>query len=97
MMPKMRRFWTQTEIDTLRALYPNTLTRDIAARIGRSVRATYHKALTIGLAKDPEFIKSSLSRIRKGSPRGIDTRFKPGHRPHNKGVAGWQAGGQRAG
>ena len=25
-----------------------------------------------------------------------DTRFKPGHRPHNKGVKGWQAGGRSA-
>lgn len=54
----------------------------------------YGKANSLGLKKSPEFLASANSgRLRKGDRRGAGTRFQKGTEPHNKGVKGWQAGG----
>lgn len=92
----MRRYWTTTEIAQMRALYPDLRAKDVAAIIGRDVKAVYMKAKHLGLTKSEAFKASDLSaRIRRGqqSPTMIASRIQPGAAPWNKGKK-WDAGGR---
>lgn len=91
MSRRPRRFWTAAELDTLRELYPDHLTADIARRLDRVTGSVHAKAYELGLTKSDAFKASDLSkRIQRGkqSPAMIATQFKPGLVPWNKGVKG---------
>lgn len=94
MVPAGRRHWTRAEIDFLRISYPDTPTVEIAARLGRGIRATYEKANALGIGKSAAFLASSRAG-RFDGVRGLPTRFKPGQTPWNKGTH-FSAGGRSA-
>lgn len=78
--------FTQEQEAKLVELYPKMQTRQIAAILGRTERSVYQKASALGLNKSPEYLQSSESgRIQKGRKIGLETCFKKGHTPRNKG------------
>lgn len=79
-----RFFWKESDLAILKKLYSNTKTETVAAIIGIKVSQVYHKANDLGLKKHPEFIKRH-ARFQPGSTVGINTRFKKGNIPQNKG------------
>lgn len=91
---KNRNPWTQQEIDILIRDYPNTRTEAIAKQLCRSAQSVYSKAAGLGIRKSADYLNSASSgRLQPGDNTGISTRFKPGNKPHNYGIKGWQAGG----
>ena len=89
-----RKRWTDADVRILKREYPNTPTRERAERFGRTMRSVYVKAKALGLRKSKAYMQGAhADRFRPGNQRGKATQFKPGHRPHNKGKKGWQAGG----
>lgn len=90
----MRRYWTPNEIETLRHLYPDTPTWEIARQLGRTVRSIFQQANSIGVRKSQKFLASPASgRLRPGANIGGKTKFKHGHAPWNKGKQ-FDAGGR---
>ncbi len=90
----IRRPWTKGEDALMRREYPRKRTDAIAEKLGRSVRAIYMRADTLGLSKSVAYIASVDSgRLSKLVPRGAAYRFKPGQRPWNAGIS-WNAGGR---
>ncbi len=90
----MKKIWTNDEIELLTRLYPDTSTSALAVLSCRSKRGIYSKASSLGLRKSEEYLNSAgVGRIRSGDDRSKAAPFKLGHRPHNFGVKGWQAGG----
>ena len=86
----MRR-WTLAEIETVRSMYPEAHTADIAALLGRTLSQVYNKALGMGLHKSSEYLASdAAARIQRGKqhPNMIASRIKPGTPPWNKGRKG---------
>jgi len=82
-----KRFWTPEELQTLKELYPDTLTQVIADKINHPIKAVYRKAYDLGLSKSEAFRKSETSgRIQKLASFGDKFRFKKGHVPFNKGL-----------
>lgn len=77
-----RRYWTTTEIRTMRALYPNTANPEIGKTLGRTDTAVMLMALKLGLRKSPAFMAGPV------------VRWQAGNRPWNAGKRGWQAGGK---
>lgn len=91
-----RKFWSQDEIDIIRARYPDEPTSKLAAELGRAERSIYSIANRLGIKKSDLFLKSVISgRIQRGisDPRVISTQFKPGQLSWNKGMKGLQIGG----
>ena len=86
-----RRRWTSAELATLRELYADTLTQQIADLVGHPLRSVYCKALSLGLKKSTEFIATHC-RCSDGR-LGMKSRFKPGQQPWNKGI-NYFAGGR---
>jgi hypothetical protein len=85
----MRRFWTDEEIELLKATYPDQPSADIARALERDVQTIYHKAASLGLKKSDEYLASPAAcRLRRGDNVGQNTRFSKGHTPFNKGVKG---------
>lgn len=76
----------------LKKHYADTLTTDLAYFFGRTKPALYGIAKKLGLKKSAEYLKEHC-RLQKGSQVGRAHQFKPGHRPCNKGIKGWEAGG----
>ena len=60
------------------------MAEEIAAFLERSVTQVYNKAHSLGLKKDPEFVKE-LGRKYSQHPNAVAHRFKPGIIPPNKG------------
>lgn len=90
----MKRLYTKAEIDLLIELYPNTLTADIAKRIGRSSVSVSNKAHELGLNKSPGFMSSRMAgRFNSNQECSKKTQFKPGHIAWNKGKK-FDAGGK---
>lgn len=86
-----RREWTDRELRILRDLYPDVLAETVARELGRSVSSVHQKAGLLGLRKSDDFNARDLSgRIQRGTrdPRMVETRFKRGAEPWNKGIAG---------
>lgn len=50
--------WTKDDIKTLKRLFPNTPTADIAAELGRSVDCVKKKAERLGLKKTKKYMRS---------------------------------------
>ncbi len=90
----MRKIWTNDETELLTRLYPGTSIKVLADRFCCSMRVIYSKAKRLGLRKSEECFNSAgvAGRFRPGDGRRAGE-FKQGHRPHNFGVKGWQAGG----
>lgn len=80
------RFWTQEEVAILEEMYSrkDIFASDIAARLGRSVKQVYQKAMSLGL-KRPWEAKSRAGKIGTQSEGAKAHRFKPGTTPPNKG------------
>lgn len=83
--------WTAAEIATLRARYPDTLTRALADDLGISLNAVHNMAFKLGLYKTRAY-KSAQAR---SAGNGTSTRFQPGHTTWNKGQK-FVAGGRSA-
>lgn len=89
--------WTPAELDTLRAMYPDTRTSVIAAQLGIKLSVVYRRAAYMGLRKsDAYYADGSNGRLAPGTAKGRDTRFQPGLVPWNKGLKGFKAGGRSA-
>lgn len=84
----MRRYWTESEVSSLKILYPDMRTADVAEKFGRSTEEIYHKAGALGLKKSKAYLAGPhASRLRRGDGVGQAYRFKPGHTPWNKGYS----------
>lgn len=94
-----RHVWTDAQIDILRRDYADTVTRELAARLGAPQHAVHAKAYRLGLSKSEAFQASDRSgRILRGGKLSVATQFKPGTVPPNKGLRrpGWTAGNMAA-
>lgn len=91
-----RRFWTDTERATLRALYPDHSAAECAAALGRPYRSIVDQVRRHGLRKSREWIvgraRANTLRQGHGSRSG---QFKPGHRTWNSGMKGLQLSDSR--
>jgi len=86
-----RAMWTEEQLATLRRLYPNYKTEDVAFMVGHPLQVTYRKANSLGLHKSDEFL-SGASAGRLDGVRGGSTRFQKGIQPWNKGAKGVNMG-----
>ena len=87
--------WTAAELATLRRLYPDVQTAEIARRLKRKTWSVYQRAYHLGLKKSPEYLASlPACRLRPGSGVGSASRFYKGQVPPNKGLRrpGWGPG-----
>lgn len=79
--------WTDEQIATLRSLYPNFKTADVATTLGRPAGRVYQKANSLGLKKSAEYLASPAAcRLRRGDNVGAAHRFQPGQAAWNKGT-----------
>lgn len=79
-----RRFWTPEEIKALTELYPDATASEASASIGRSVSGIHGMAAKLGIRKSKAFYLSQASG-RLESAAGLESRFKKGSVPWNKG------------
>lgn len=82
-----RKPWTDIELAVLREHYPDSLTSDIAAALGRPVHSVYGKAIGMGLRKSAEYLAGPESG-RLDGVRGRASRFVKGQTSWNKGIKG---------
>lgn len=88
-MGRSRQPWSAAEVATLRALYPDTPTAEVARRLGRPVGQVYQAADRYGVRKSAAYLASPAAcRLRRGDAIGKPWQFKPGLVPWNKGMAG---------
>jgi len=82
----MGRKWTDKEIATLKSLYPDTPTIDLAKMFDRPYAGVYGKAHVLGLKKSDQYMKKILAiegeKLRKV---GAGSRYKKGNVPYQKG------------
>lgn len=72
--------WSESEVDLLTKLYPDTDTKQVAQLLNRSVRSVYMKAFNLGLAKSPEYLDDPTNPRRftkKHRPRGNEGKGLP--------------------
>lgn len=82
-----REHWRPDEEALLRELYPDTSTKHIAARLGRSLSTVYQCAARLGLEKSEVYLASPAAcRLRRGDNVGAAHRFQKGQVPANKGL-----------
>lgn len=55
-MSRPQRAWKTTEVETLRRMYPDTETAEVAKLLGRSLKSVYYYAAWIGLRKSSRFL-----------------------------------------
>lgn len=86
----MKHPWTNHEVEELRRIYPDMLTRDVAAVLGRSLSSIQNAAFNLGLSKSEAFKRSGASgRIHGGTtPGAVRHQFQKGMEPWNKGKKG---------
>jgi hypothetical protein len=81
-----KRFWTEEELETVKRMYPDHPTAEVAEKIGRSVGQVYNQAFLLNLHKSPEYMKVERQRsIKALESGGRISRFKKGQVPPNKG------------
>ncbi len=81
--------WTDDQLATLRRLYPNFRTEDIAFMLGHPLQSVYRKANSLGLKKTAEFVAAESARqLSRPDHPARETRFQKGLVPWNKGVKG---------
>lgn len=86
-MNRRRRAWKKADLEILRQAYADTPTALLAARFDRSTACVSHKAGTLGLRKNAQFMASPESgRMAKGTTRGKASRFVQGHKTWNAGL-----------
>lgn len=81
-----RKPWTAAEDETLRKLFPTTVTRELAALLSRRMETVSQRAKKFGLKKTPEHI--ALYGGWLDGVKGTGTRFQPGTRSWNTGNKG---------
>ena len=81
-----RRPWTEQDIATLRRLYANTPTKELAEHFGRSLGGVYDKVHELQLKKSPHYLL--IQRRESVRAAGTSTRWAPGTPPWNKGIPG---------
>jgi hypothetical protein len=94
-METIRVRWTEQEILTVRAMYRDTPTREIAKLLARPVGAVHWRAQKLGIAKSAELIaREAAANMARPGHRGRLFQFRPGLVPVNKGVRrpGWSPG-----
>lgn len=87
----IRRYWTDSELDALRRLYPDHTAEVVAKVLNRRPGSVHQKAVALGIGKSDAFKQSDMSgRIRRGNehPAMVATRFVKGQPAWNKGVKG---------
>lgn len=83
---QVRAIWTDDQVATLRKVYSNYKTEDVAHILGHSLTATYRKANSLGLEKSDAYLASPAAcRLRRGESVGAEYRFKPGNQSWNAG------------
>lgn len=90
-----KRLWSAAEDAMLRAIYPHRPTPAVAARLRRTLCATYARADKLGLRKSATYLASPAAcRLRRGDNVGAAFRFQKGQVPANKGLRrpGWAPG-----
>ncbi|MCA1857418.1 HNH endonuclease [Massilia oculi] len=81
--------WTDDQLETLRRLYSNYRTEDIAFLIGHTLDSVYRKANSLGLKKTAEFVAAQSARqLNRPDHPARESRFQKGLVPWNKGVKG---------
>lgn len=79
--------WTAAQIAALRTRYPDTRTEDLAREIGRSTQSCYVKARSLGIKKSADYLAGpDACRLRREDAAGLQTRFRKGQTPWNKGT-----------
>lgn len=82
-----KRLYTQQELDTIRTMFPDHYTMDIAKLINRSYDSVALQASRMGITKSKTFREQEYKRQgERIKIYGEKYRLKPGHIPHNKGV-----------
>ena len=87
--------WLPADDQVLRDMYPNTLTKVIAEKLGRTIGTVYARAKVLGLKKSEAFQQSEKSGRTLPGHRRVAGQFTPGHQSWNKGTH-WKAGGRSA-
>ena len=90
--------WTAAMDKQVRRLYPETLTRTLAATLGVSVLALHQRAEKLGIGKDAAYVEALNRKLGKAlSLSGHGHRYPKGHVPANKGTRrpGYFAGRMR--
>ena len=81
--------WTQEQLQKLHEIYPDCFrVEDITGIIGRPLKSIYHKAAQLKLKRNSNVGNTYLKIV------GIDSRFKKGNQPWNKGIKGICIGGK---
>jgi hypothetical protein len=82
--------WSAEEVGILKRHYADTSNSDLQELLpDRDEQAIYHKAYTLRIHKDPEWLNAKRRRQGKRlghSPEARATRFGKGHTPFNKGM-----------
>ncbi len=78
------KYFTKEEESYLKENYPHMNTSSIAEHLGRNIFSVYNKAYVMGLKKTEGYLQSEASGRLKGNV-GINSRFKKGQTPWNKG------------
>jgi hypothetical protein len=82
----MRKYWTDSEIQELKKIYPDNYTADVAKHFNISINKVYSIANRHGLKKSDNFLKMELSRqAERLKIIGQKSWFKVGNISHNKG------------
>lgn len=81
-MKRHNKHWTESEIQELIKLYPDSNNHDLVIKFERKLPTILDKAHKLRLKKS----KAYLSKINKRYNVGFATRFKPGHKAWNKGL-----------
>ncbi len=92
---QVKKLWTKADRATVRGLYANMPTAEIARKLGCTLSQVYQCAAKMGLLKSDEYMASPAAcRLRRGNNVGAAFRFRKGIVPHNKGLRrpGWGPG-----
>lgn len=86
--------WTEDRLESLRRLYADYKTEDLAFLLGLTLSQVYRKARELGLEKSEKFLTSAAgcAFVRDGAGGRVH-RFSKGHTPWNKDRKGIQTGG----
>jgi len=85
--------WLPADDQVLRELYPDTVTKVIADKLGRKIATVYARARVLGLKKSQAFQNSELSGRTLPGHRRVAGQFAKGHQSWNKGTH-FDAGGR---
>lgn len=81
-----RKIWTSQETEKLIKLYSNTSNNILCHYFNTTITRIYRKANSLGLKKSDKYYKQyGGGRIKKGEKIGLNTTFKKGSIPFNKG------------